>query len=175
MHSLPEHRPPPHRRTLLLVDDEEAILSALKRLLRRDGYEVLTATSGAQGLAVLAEHAVDVIVSDQRMPGMTGNDFLREALRLYPNTVRIALSGYTDLASIIGAVNEGAVYKFLTKPWDDQLLRSHVAQAFEQSHLAAENARLGEALRQAQRQLAVAHQRLEQMACGEGPCELTVP
>lgn len=153
----------PHRRTLLLVDDEEAILSSLKRLFRRDGYHVLTATSGTQGLALLAQQPVDVILSDQRMPGMTGIEFLREARRLYPGTVRITLSGYTDLQSIIEAVNEGAVYKFLTKPWDDDLLRNHVAQAFEQCELAAENLRLGDAVRQANRELAMANQRLEGM------------
>ena len=132
MHSPPETAAPLRRRTLLLVDDEEAILSSLRRLFRRDGYHVLTATCGDQGLALLAQQPVDVILSDQRMPGMTGIQFMREARRLHPHTVRITLSGYTDLESIIAAVNEGAVYKFLTKPWDDDLLRHHVAQAFEQ-------------------------------------------
>jgi len=160
MNPLPE-------RTLLLVDDEDAILSSLRRLFRRDGYHILTATSGAQGLALLAEQAVDVIISDQRMPGMTGIEFLREARRLYPDTVRITLSGYTDLQSIIEAVNEGAVYKFLTKPWDDDLLRDHVAQAFALSELAAENCRLGEAVQQANRELAIANQRLEGMVRDE--------
>lgn len=164
----------PRQRTLLLVDDEESILSALKRLFRRDGYHILTATSGAQGLELLAQQPVDVILSDQRMPGMTGIDFLREARRLYPATVRITLSGYTDLQSIIEAVNEGAVYKFLTKPWDDDLLRNHVAQAFEQSELAAENVRLGEAVRQANRELAMANQRLERLVCEEGDRRLAM-
>jgi CheY-like chemotaxis protein len=158
---------PPHPRTLLLVDDEAPILSALKRLFRREGYHILTATSGTEALALLAQQAVEVILSDQRMPGMTGIEFLREARRLHPHTVRITLSGYTDLQSIIEAVNEGAVYKFLTKPWDDDLLRNHVAQAFEQSELAAENRRLGEAVQQANRELALANQRLERMVHDE--------
>ncbi|MGS5085677.1 response regulator [Hydrogenophaga sp. A37] len=158
---------PPHRRTLLLVDDEASILSALKRLFRRDGYHILTATSGAEGLALLAKQPVNVILSDQRMPGMTGIEFMREARRLYPHTVRITLSGYTDLESIIEAVNEGAVYKFLTKPWDDDLLRHHVSQAFEQSELAAENRRLSEAVHRANRELAIANQRLERVVRDE--------
>jgi CheY-like chemotaxis protein len=157
----------PSRRTLLLVDDEASILSALKRLFRRDGYHVLAATSGAEGLALLAQQPVDVILSDQRMPGMTGIEFMREARRLHPLTVRITLSGYTDLESIIEAVNEGAVYKFLTKPWDDDLLRHHVAQAFEQSELAAENRRLNEAVQQANRELADTNERLERLVRDE--------
>jgi diguanylate cyclase (GGDEF)-like protein len=132
------------QRTLLLVDDEDNILSALKRLLRRDGYRILTATSAAEGLQRLAETEVDVIVSDQRMPGMTGVEFLHRAKALYPETLRMVLSGYTELQSIIDAVNEGAIYKFLTKPWDDGLLRGHVAEAFRQKEMADENRRLAQ-------------------------------
>ena len=130
------------RRTLLLVDDEDNILSALRRLLRRDGYEILTARNGDEALRRLAEHPVDVILSDQRMPGMTGVEFLHRAAALYPDTVRMTLSGFTDLQSIIDAVNEGAVYKFLTKPWDDDRLRAHVAEAFRRKGMADENRRL---------------------------------
>ena len=111
-------------RTLLLVDDEENILSALKRLLRRDGYHIVTALRrGRRPAAHWPRHEVDVIISDQRMPGMTGVEFLRRAKELYPDTIRMVLSGYTELQSIIDAVNEGAIYKFLTKPWDDERLR----------------------------------------------------
>ena len=129
-------------KTLLLVDDEENILSSLKRQQRRDGYTILTASGAAEGLKLLAETEVDVIVSDQRMPGMTGVEFLRRAKELYPDSIRMALSGYTELQSIIDAVNEGAIYKFLTKPWDDERLRGHVAEAFRQKHMADENRRL---------------------------------
>jgi diguanylate cyclase (GGDEF)-like protein len=122
--------------TLLLVDDEDNILSALKRLLRRDGYQIIVANSAAEGLQRLVDHEVDVIISDQRMPGMTGVEFLRRAKALYPDTVRMVLSGYTELQSIIDAVNEGAIYKFLTKPWDDERLRGHVAEAFRHKDLA---------------------------------------
>lgn len=129
-------------RTLLLVDDEEHVLASLKRLLRRDGHVIVTAASAAEGLQRLAENEVDVIVSDQRMPGMTGVEFLRRAKELYPNTIRMVLSGYTELQSIIDAINEGAIYKFLTKPWDDALLREHVGEAFRQKAMADENRRL---------------------------------
>jgi EAL domain-containing protein (putative c-di-GMP-specific phosphodiesterase class I)/CheY-like chemotaxis protein/GGDEF domain-containing protein len=130
------------QRTLLLVDDDNHIVSSLKRLLRGDGYRILTASGGEEGLLRLAEHAVDVIVSDQRMPGMSGVEFLRRTKALYPDTVRITLSGFTELQSIIDAVNEGAIYKFLTKPWDDELLRRHIKEAFRQKEMADENRRL---------------------------------
>ena len=129
-------------RTLLLVDDEEHILASLKRLLRRDGYTIVTACGAAEGLQRLAEGEVDVIVSDQRMPSMTGVEFLRRAKELYPDTIRMVLSGYTELQSIIDAINEGAIYKFLTKPWDDARLRGHLAEAFRQKAMADENRRL---------------------------------
>lgn len=128
--------------TLLLVDDEESILSSLKRVFRRDGYRVFTATGGLQGLEILASNHVDVIISDQRMPHMTGVEFLRQVKSLYPETVRISLSGYTELHSITEAINEGAIYKFLTKPWDDDHLRANVVEAFRYKRLADENRRL---------------------------------
>ncbi len=154
-------------RTLLLVDDEEHILSALKRVFRRAGYKLLTAASGTEALRMLAAHPVDVIVSDQRMPGMTGVEFLRQAKELYPDTVRMTLSGYTDLQSIIDAVNEGAVYKFLTKPWDDARLREHVEQAFRFRNLAEENHRLAHRIAAANTELAESNRRLERLVAKE--------
>ena len=150
-------------RTLLLVDDEEGILSALKRLFRREGYRILTAPSGADALELLATEPVDVILSDQRMPGMTGVDFLRRTKALHPHTIRMTLSGFTDLQSIIDAVNEGAVYKFLTKPWDDARLREHVALAFAQKEMADENRRLQREVATATADQATTNQRLAQM------------
>lgn len=116
--------------TLLLVDDDPNILSALSRLLRREGYRILTAGSGRQGLELLATHPVQIILSDQRMPEMAGTEFLRRVKELHPDTVRIVLSGYADLESVTQAVNEGAIYKFLYKPWDDALLQEHIRDAF---------------------------------------------
>lgn len=149
------------RRTLLLVDDEENIVAALKRALRRDRYDILTANSGLEGLARLAERSVDVIVSDQRMPGMTGVEFLREARKAHPDTVRIVLSGYTELKSITDAINEGAIYKFLTKPWDDEQLRANIAEAFTLRELGEENRRLAKALQVSNTELAATNARLE--------------
>jgi diguanylate cyclase (GGDEF)-like protein/PAS domain S-box-containing protein len=152
---------PPRRRTLLLVDDEENILASLRRLLRRGDYHIVTANSAAEGLQRLAETDVDVIVSDQRMPNMTGVEFLRRAKDLYPHTVRIVLSGYTELQSITDAINEGAIYKFLTKPWEDDLLRANIEEAFRQKELADENRRLDQEVRAANTELADLNQRLQ--------------
>jgi diguanylate cyclase (GGDEF)-like protein len=116
--------------TLLAVDDEPNILNAIKRLLRRDGYRVLTASSADEAFNVLATNDVQVILSDQRMPQMSGTEFLSRVRDLYPDTIRIVLSGYTDLNTITEAVNRGAIYKFLTKPWDDDALRQQVNEAF---------------------------------------------
>ena len=146
-------------RTLLLVDDEDNVLSSLRRLLRRQGWRILVARSGEEGLARLAEHDVDVILSDQRMPGITGVEFLRRAKALYPDTVRMVLSGYTELQSITDAVNEGAIYKFLTKPWDDQQLVSHIDEAFARKQQADEAHRLDAEMRQANETLLQANQR----------------
>lgn len=117
-------------RTLLLLDDEPHILSALTRLLRRDGYRILTATSAAEALELLALNEAQVIVSDQRMPEMSGTEFFGRVKEMYPNTIRIVLSGYTELRSITDAINHGAIYKFLTKPWEDDLLRENIREAF---------------------------------------------
>ena len=144
-------------RTLLLVDDEPNILASLKRLLRRDAYHILTANSGQEGLDVLASNAVDVIVSDQRMPGMLGADFLRKAKLLCPQTIRIMLSGYTELQAVTDAVNEGAIFKFLTKPWEDHQLREHVAEAFRLKGIDDDNVRLNAQLRDANQALAAAN------------------
>ncbi len=147
-------------RTLLLVDDEPNIIAALKRLMRRDGHVILTANSGPEGLDVLSRHRVDVIVSDQRMPGMTGVEFLRAAKEKYPDTIRIVLSGYTELQSVTDAINEGAVYRFLTKPWDDELLRAHIQKAFEYKELLDENQQLDLKIRTTNQELVAANRQL---------------
>lgn len=117
-------------RTLLIVDDEPGVLNALVRALRPEGYRVLTAASGQEALELLALNRVQVIISDQRLPGMTGTELLGKVKALHPDTIRIALTGYTDLRVVIEAVNRGAIYKFLTKPWEDELLREHIRDAF---------------------------------------------
>ncbi|WP_297797670.1 EAL domain-containing protein [uncultured Marinobacter sp.] len=117
-------------RTLLLLDDEANILRALTRVLRRDGYRILSTTSVHDAFDLLAQNHVQVIISDQRMPEMSGTEFFSQVKALHPDTVRIVLSGYTDLKSVTDAINEGAIYKFLTKPWDDKQIREHIQQAF---------------------------------------------
>jgi len=154
-------------RTLLLVDDEENIMSALTRLLRRDGYKIYRANGGKAGLELLQQHEIGVIISDQRMPEMTGVEFLSEVKELYPNTVRMVLSGYTDLNSVTDAINQGAVYKFLTKPWDDELLRKNVTEAFEHFELKMDNERLTRELHSANERLSQINKDLESLVAEE--------
>ena len=118
------------QKTRLIVDDEPHVLSALTRLLRRESFTTLTAKSPAEAFELLARHPVQVILSDQRMPEMSGTEFLSRARQMYPKTIRMVLTGYTDLDSIASAVNRGAIAKFLTKPWDDDQLREEIRQAF---------------------------------------------
>lgn len=150
-------------RTLLLVDDDDNIVSSLKRLLRKDGYHIVTADCGQQGLQRLAEYEVDVIISDQRMPGMTGVEFLRRTKELYPETIRMVLSGFTELRSVTDAINEGAIYKFLTKPWDDEHVRRHIQEAFHQKEMADDNKRLDHEVQEANRELAEVNGRLKHL------------
>lgn len=119
-----------NRQTLLLVDDDVNVLSSLHRLFRRDNYRILTAMSPAEGFELLALHQVHVIVCDQRMPGMSGTEFLSKVKELYPETIRIILSGYTGLEAVLDSINRGAIYRFYTKPWDDTQLRDNIRLAF---------------------------------------------
>lgn len=145
---------------LLLVDDEENIVRSLTRLLRRDGYKIFTANSGKEGLEVLKENKVGVIISDQRMPEMNGTEFLNQVKGVYPETIRIVLSGYTDLITITEAINTGSIYKFLTKPWEDDLIRKNIKEAFSQYELKVENIRLQEELARANQELIEANKHL---------------
>ncbi|RQT28976.1 HD domain-containing phosphohydrolase [Burkholderia contaminans] len=135
--------------SILLVDDEPSVLSALRRVFRPAGYEILTAESGEAALEVLASTEVDLIVSDMRMPGMSGAEFLARARSLFPDTMRILLTGYAEIASVVQAVNDGGVYRYLNKPWDDHDLLLTLEQALEQRRLRREAARLA-ALTEAQ-------------------------
>jgi len=117
-------------RTALLLDDEPNILRALQRLLRQDGYRILATTDPSEAFDLLAQNHVQVIVSDQRMPQMSGTEFLSRVKDLYPDTIRIVLSGYAEVDTITQAVNRGAIYKYFTKPWDDVKLRDELREAF---------------------------------------------
>jgi len=136
-------------KTLLVVDDEENIIRALRRLFRQEPFSVLTANSGAEGLDILSKQPVAVILSDQRMPGMIGSEFLKAVKERYPHTIRIVMSGYTELESITSAINDGAVFKFLLKPWEDEKLLTHIRDAFSYHDLKSNNILLAEELKKA--------------------------
>jgi len=134
---------PPEKYRILFVDDETNVLNAMRRIFRQENYQLLTAGSGTEALALLEKsQPVHVIISDHRMPGMTGTELLKEIKVKYPNTIRIMLTGYADTDAVMGAVNEGAVYKFITKPWNDDDLRLTVGLALEQYDLIRENTTL---------------------------------
>ncbi|MCP5151591.1 MAG: response regulator [Ectothiorhodospiraceae bacterium] len=123
---------------VLCVDDEPAILSALRRVLRPDRYEVRVATGGAQALQMLEEQPVDLVISDMRMPEMDGAAFLTHVAARWPETVRILLTGYSDFDSTVAAVNQGQIYRYLAKPWDEGDLRLTVRNGLERRALARE-------------------------------------
>jgi YesN/AraC family two-component response regulator len=115
---------------IMIVDDEPANLRTLERLFRTD-YQVVTAASGAEALLLLAQHDVALMISDQRMPGMTGIELMVKTVTIRPQMVKILLTGYTDVGALIEALNSGLVYRYLTKPWNNSDLRSTVSRALE--------------------------------------------
>lgn len=160
--------PPTTPSTLLLVDDEDNILSSLRRLLRGEGYRILTCNDPVKALDLITAEAlrgepVDVILSDQRMPTMSGTEFLRQVKDRHPETVRLVLSGYTDLQSVTDAINEGAIYKFLTKPWEDEHLKANLREAFLRKAMGDENQRLAVQLAESNARLFAANEELRRM------------
>lgn len=131
---------------ILFVDDEPSILNALSRLLMDEKYSILTANSGQDGLALLEKQAVQIVISDFRMPGMNGVEFLSEVRKRWPDTVRIVLSGYADSSVIVSAINEGQVYKFIPKPWNNDDLRVTISNSVERYYLHRKNKELAEEL-----------------------------
>jgi len=129
----------PRRYSCLFVDDEPNVVRALQRMFRQENYEILTAGNARDALAILASRSVTMVVSDFKMPGMNGADFLRQVRASYPDTIRIMLTGQADTAAVMGAINDGAVYRFILKPWNDDDLRVTVALAFEQYDLLQRN------------------------------------
>lgn len=127
---------------LLIVDDERNILEALKRALSDEPFEVVTAPGGAEGLALLETHPIKVVISDERMPGMSGADFLQLVRDRFPETVRIMLTGHASLEAAMRAVNYGDIYRFLTKPWNDLELIQTIRAAVEKHDMEMENQRL---------------------------------
>lgn len=149
---------------ILCVDDERNVLKALQRVFLDEDYELLTAATGDEGLRILREtDPVQVVIADYRMPGMTGVEFLREVCRHWPETVRIVLSGYADTASVVEAVNEGQIYKFIPKPWNDEDLRVTVSNALERYFLQKKNVQLAEELKKRNRELEALNNSLERL------------
>lgn len=114
--------------SLLLVDDEPEILESLRRALRDDGYELLTTTSPVEAMAILAKRHIDVLVTDLRMPDVSGLELVTHVRKNHPDVVRVLLTGFATLDSALEAINEGAVGRYLTKPWDNDELRENIQQ-----------------------------------------------
>ncbi len=135
--------------TILLVDDEPNVTDALKRALRREPYEILTAISGAAALELLERHHVDVVISDEQMPGMSGSVLLSAVRKQFPHTIRMILSGQASLEAAVRAINEGEVYRFFLKPCNPTDLAFTVQQALAHKRLEEQSRRL---LREYQKQ-----------------------
>ena len=143
------------KRKIMLVDDEEFVLNSLTRSLRREGYELVNFLGAEQALAYLrgspqerGAPGVDVIISDHRMPSMTGIEFLIKVRKLYPDIVRILLTGYADMEVAIRAVNEGKLYRFLTKPWKPEELKVTLLNALQMRDLMERNKKLLNTIKQ---------------------------
>lgn len=149
-------------RCVLFVDDEENVVKSLHRLLRKEAYQFLTASSGKEGLDVLKKQTVQVVLSDQKMPDMMGTKFLQEVKRLYPDTIRIVISGDAHLDSILDSINKGEVYRFLTKPWNDKELRVTIQQCLDQYDLLQENKKLLDQIKSQNEELKEMNGKLEQ-------------
>jgi two-component system NtrC family sensor kinase len=135
-----------HKYNILVVDDEVNILKSIKRLFLGTEYKIHIANSGEEGLKVFDEHDIQVAISDYRMPDMTGVEFLSIIKDKYPETIRVVLSGYADVGAIVEAVNTGQIYKFISKPWNDQELITTIMRLCEQHTLQQENKSLNEQL-----------------------------
>ncbi len=146
--------------TVLVVDDEPEVLATLRRQLRRE-FTVYTAENAQQALEILDTHPVQAIISDQRMPDMSGSEFLARAKEEHPDVLRILLTGYADLQAVIEAVNSGEIFRYVTKPWDPVEIRSLVREACERCRLVLENRRLAVALQDANAALEKRKEQLE--------------
>ncbi len=147
--------------TVLCVDDEVHILSALKRLLRKEGYTFLTAVGGAEALEILQKQKVHLVISDYRMPEMTGVELIQKIKVIAPDTIRVILSGYADVSVILDAINKSEVYRFLTKPWNDDELKVSIRQCLQQFDLVRENIALMKKIKIQNTELKVLNEDLE--------------
>lgn len=151
-------------RHILIVDDEVNILNSLERLLEeQDDLIIHRANSGSEGLTVIDRHPeIGVVLSDQRMPNMNGTEFLKQVKQGHQDVVRMILSGYSDLTTITQAINEGSIFKFVTKPWEEELLLKTIAEAFNYYELSAKNQQLTAELQASNQKLAQFNSQLEQ-------------
>jgi signal transduction histidine kinase len=147
------------KHTLLIVDDEVDVLESLRHQFHRT-YRVLTSVSGSRAIEILQQDDVDLILSDQRMPGMSGDIFLRQARQLKPDAIRMLFTGYADIQAVINAVNEGHIFRYILKPWDTVELEGIIRQGVEQCDLLAERRRLITQLQTANAQLLQANEEL---------------
>ena len=146
----------PNEHTVLFVDDEVNILKALQRLFRIEDMNVLCASRASEALELLERHPTQVVVTDQRMPEMSGVDFLAQVREHYPDIVRMMLTGYTEINVAVDAINRGEIYRLITKPWNDDELRATIRQAFEQADLKDEIKRLNRVTREQKQELQAA-------------------
>ncbi len=130
---------------VLYVDDEVNNLNSFKAAFRRD-FEIYTASSAREGRKILDNNEIGVIITDQRMPGMTGIEFLESILTIYPDTIRILLTGFSDINAVMDAINRGQVYKYLVKPWQNDELKMYIENALEIYNLRKENKELAHKL-----------------------------
>ncbi|NOQ76602.1 MAG: response regulator [Methylococcaceae bacterium] len=147
---------------ILCVDDEPNVLKSLRRLFRGAEYIIHLAESGAEGLEILEQQAIDLVISDMRMPHMDGAEFLTRVATQWPDTIRILLTGYADIESTIAAVNQGKIYSYCSKPWDDSELKALVAKAIEEKRLREERVQLFEIIHQKNAQLEDLNSHLEE-------------
>ncbi|NQD94089.1 response regulator, partial [Pseudomonas sp. CrR25] len=151
-----------HSATLLLVDDEENILKSLRRLLRNEPYQILTASGGEQALQLLDQQPVDLVISDARMPGMDGASLLTAVQQRWPDCLRILLTGHADIGTTIKAINQGQIYRYISKPWDDDELRLIIRQALAFQNSERERERLERLTREQNQRLQELNASLEQ-------------
>src|SRR5438552_18556035 len=149
------------RPSILVVDDEADVVESIRELLRLD-YRVLVATRASEAMAILQERPVDVVMTDQRMPEMTGVELLHHVRETQPDTVRLLFTGYADIRAVIDAINRGSVYRYITKPWDPDELQSIIRDAVERHDLIEERQRLLAELERSNEELRAANAALAQ-------------
>jgi DNA-binding NtrC family response regulator len=128
--------------SILIVDDEPDVISAIKRSLMEETYNIFSANSGVEALKILKEHKIKLVISDEMMPGMSGTEFLSAVKNIFPETIRIMLTGHASILAAMKAVNSGEIYRFFSKPWDDIELKLSIRSAIEKYNLEEENRRL---------------------------------